>query len=120
MERKEIQARIERFRVEEDTRLDKYRMFMPGNIMYLEKTHTEVAKGCCLNKTKSVYTPVWILDRSEIQDIQISSRLILDHMPDYLQSMMKAALEREITAHLNGAKRIMSAGSPLPAVNLEV
>ena len=80
--RKEVQARIERFRVEDPNNiLDRIKMYMPGKIMYLEKTHTEVKSNCfCTTRTKHNYSFVWILDRSEIQHVEISSRLILDHM----------------------------------------
>jgi hypothetical protein len=78
--RRAIATRLERLKVLDETDLDKTRMFMPGRIIYLEKTHTEVKRGWIRNYSKSTYTPVWVEDRAAMQEVQISSRLILDHM----------------------------------------
>ena len=78
--RRLIAERIARLNAVEETDLDKTRMFMPGRIIYLEKTHTEVKRGWIRNYTKSSYSPVWVEDRAAMQEVQISSRLILDHM----------------------------------------
>ena len=78
--RRDLQARIDRLREQDDHDLDRTRMFMPGRIIYLEKTHTALRRGWLRNYGHGEYTAVWLEDRAAIQEVQISSRLILDHM----------------------------------------
>ena len=120
IERQELASRIARMGKAEDHLLDQTLMFMPGRIMYFEKTHTEVVRGCLRNTTRSTYAPTWINDREKIQEVQISSRLILDHMPDYLMKVLRQALDKELTEHLNRQKRVLSNVPELPKADLDV
>lgn len=79
--RRAILERIEQLKASHDPHLDSVRMYMPGKIIYFEKTHTEVTnKRCFGSNKKGRYQPVWVHDRAEMQQVQLSSRLVLDHM----------------------------------------
>ena len=78
--RNEIQQKIDSLKATKDHHLDHVHMYMPGRIMYFEKTHTEIKRGCLFSTVKCGYQPSWIEDRAEIQQILISTRLLLDHM----------------------------------------
>ena len=124
--RQAMQGRINRLKASQDDPLDKVRMFMPGRIVYFEKTHTEVIKRRIIcSQSKSRYQPVWIHDRAEMQQVQLSSRLVLDHMyvfhdttiknkaltlifasnrPDFLLRVIQDSLNQELVRQVNMQK----------------
>ena len=80
--REDVQKLIDQLKIEdENSILDRVKMFMPGRILYIEKTHS-VSQHACFpwNKSKGSFTFKWILKRDEIQHIEVSSRMIRDHM----------------------------------------
>lgn len=99
-ERKRVQEWIERFRdnfpVKQDPEasalllpIQRIPMFMPGKVFYLEKKQTELEqqpgnRRCCLPRKTFKYQATQVTDRAEMQNIQVTSRLILDHMPSHL------------------------------------
>jgi len=77
-------------REDADSTLDTVRMFMPGRVLYLEKTHTTILGRRWLGGTRkhSSYAPVWVEDRAALQDVQVSTMLIADHMPGALLRLL--------------------------------
>lgn len=93
--RTDVQEHITRMQEQDlSNPIEKIPMYMPGRIIYMEKTQTEVQPGnCCAPTTKSTYQGVWVEDRSQLKDVQISSRLLLDHMPDFVARVLEESLQ---------------------------
>lgn len=105
-ERQRVEGWIRRFRQETDhpeqfegsLAIQRIPMFMPGKIFYLEKLHTEVVGRrrvlrCCTREKQSTYQATRVMDRSKMRELHITSRLILDHMPDTLAYNIKHCLK---------------------------
>jgi hypothetical protein len=68
------------------TPLDQIRMYLPGKILYLCKTYseTETIRVCCCLPVKLShphFAPFWVQDRTEFQEVLVSVRMLLDHIP---------------------------------------
>jgi len=126
-DREDLKARLETLSKLEEHELDQTRMFMPGRIIYLEKTHTETTSNGCgvIQQNRAKYVATRLRDREQIQDVQITSRCILDHLPDYLMIKLRQALDRELTDYFNEKKHRLVVGSEpsqsgLPPQRVEV
>eukprot|EP01062_Namystynia_karyoxenos_P069555 TRINITY_DN65031_c0_g1_i1.p1 TRINITY_DN65031_c0_g1~~TRINITY_DN65031_c0_g1_i1.p1 ORF type:complete len:774 (+),score=152.62 TRINITY_DN65031_c0_g1_i1:92-2323(+) len=64
------------------------RMYPPAQLLYLSKEGT-VPSGCC--GARAVWYPRFI-NTAELQDIISSPFMVLDHLPDREQAILKAAL----------------------------
>jgi hypothetical protein len=83
-----------------DKLLDKIKMFIPGKVLHLSKQHTEIEYYCggLLYSSKRKYAAMHIQDREDIQVVQVSTRMLLDHFPDvaaYYIKDVRQCLEEE-------------------------
>ena len=93
--RAEIGALLEKAtRLEPGNLLDKIDMFIPGKVLHLAKTHTTRDPACFGMRTKAKrhYAGMWVRDRADLGEVQLSARLILDHMPDHVANVIGEVL----------------------------
>ena len=67
------------------TILDDVRLYMPGKILHLVKHQTVGSRswwlGGCMPNLTPHYVPVWVDDRSALDEILLSTRMAVDHFP---------------------------------------
>jgi len=86
-------------------------------VLYLEKTHTTILGRGWLGGTRkhSSYSPVWVEDRAALQDVQVSTMLIADHMPGKLMVTLSESLRMLQTNQGTGTLRILSSATSVSA-----
>lgn len=81
--------------------LDSVRLYAPGKLLHLMKDET-VTRNCC--RTQKHYIPMWIDDRSALDEILLSTRMALDHFPDMVDKVLKDVVD-EFCPSRNGSDR---------------
>jgi len=117
--RTQLATRLTAMANEPQTVLDQVRMYLPGKILYLVKTYSEVdhARACCCvpySKHTPHYAPFWVSDRAEFQEVLVSVRMLLDHFPDCGARIIQEAhaFEREQHQGFSGNPSFAGGGAP--------
>ena len=82
------------------TILDDVRLYMPGKIMHLVKDETR--GGRCWFLCRPLvgltphYVPVWLDDRSALDEILLSTRMAIDHFPDVVDSTLRSVVREYV------------------------
>jgi len=60
-------------------------MYTPGKILHIMRTDT-IQEPCC--QTTDRFLPVWITDRTCLDEFIVSRRMFLDHFPDFVATVV--------------------------------
>jgi len=88
---REFQKKIDELAAHKPTVLDQVRLYAPGKLMHLVKDETVNVRRCCGGKAH--YAPVWVDDRSALDEILLSSRMVADHLPNFVVSTLREVVE---------------------------
>mmetsp|Transcript_24091 Transcript_24091/g.30116 ORF Transcript_24091/g.30116 Transcript_24091/m.30116 type:complete len:731 (-) Transcript_24091:196-2388(-) len=65
-------------------------LYPPGHLVHFVKTEN-IKKGCC--QSQQLYTPIWT-SKDALQEIQVSSTMMIDHFPDRLMKIITTNVQR--------------------------
>jgi len=95
-ERSDLARMIQKLSLEEESPMDKIPMYLPGRVLHLAKQSTEI-HGCLRRKDRK-YTPMWVDDPSDFNEITISQWLLWDHFPNNDGRMIRKTLKEALAA----------------------
>jgi sn1-specific diacylglycerol lipase len=99
-----------------DSYFSKHPLYTPGKMLHLVKVETESTEHCtglpCFKRAKRRFVPTWVHDRSVVKDLQISSRMLLDHFPDYVADTVEKVAEEYCYFSPAADKMLMKLTSP--------
>ena len=84
-----MEKKIDELATRKPSVLDSVRLFAPGKLLHLMKDET-VSRHCC--SSEQHYVPMWVDDRSALDEILLSGRMALDHFPDVVDSVLKSVI----------------------------
>ena len=87
---REMERKIDELANRKPTVLDSVRLYAPGKLLHLMKDET-VTTNCC--RRQQHFVPMWVDDRSALDEILLSSRMALDHFPDVVDSVLRGVVE---------------------------
>lgn len=85
----QVQAKIDDLLNRRPLGLDSIRLYPPGKLLHLVKAET-VRWNCCSKQFH--YVPMWVDDRSALDEILLSSRMALDHFPMVVDKVLKQVI----------------------------
>uniref|UniRef100_A0A7S3V146 sn-1-specific diacylglycerol lipase n=1 Tax=Aplanochytrium stocchinoi TaxID=215587 RepID=A0A7S3V146_9STRA len=94
--RNEIAKQIEELATSTNNKFERIKMHNAGRVLHFAKVST-TKKGCFKRKRK--YEPTWV-DSNDMQDLEISTRMLLDHFPNYVAFIINEVANEYIPPNL--------------------